>query len=171
MWLNWYWNKQLLCLTGFTVIIIIHNTTGMTLCRTLIQVHRLYCAEGKKDLSEYWKCHGSDRDLFWITVCLILLDSDSLAPDWETIWDFWIVKLDRLVICYDIYTSTNFLCLSVVDFKKAVCRIAQCDAEDVDDHECWNGRDLEQNNHDVISRHYDSIFSESWEIPRQLLGW
>jgi hypothetical protein len=27
--LNLHWNKQLLCLTGFTMILIIHNTTGM----------------------------------------------------------------------------------------------------------------------------------------------
>ena len=55
----------------------------------------------------------------------------------------------------------------VVEFKKAVSRIAQYGAEDLDDHECWNGRGLKQYNHGVISRHYDNIFSESWEIPRQ----
>ena len=34
------------------IIIIIHNTTGMTVRKTLVQVHVLYCAESKEDLSE-----------------------------------------------------------------------------------------------------------------------
>jgi hypothetical protein len=33
--LNKYWNKQLLCLTGFTVILIIHNTMVMKRLRMI----------------------------------------------------------------------------------------------------------------------------------------